>query len=450
MHSAIDTPPPRRLRSRILRGSAVTILGFGGTQVLRLAGNLVLTRLLMPEAFGLMTLITVLLVGLKLFSDVGISQSIMRSPRGDDPVFLDSAWTLDVIRGLLLWLVASLIAWPMAQFYGVDGLSAMVVVAASSLAVAGFEPSRVDSALRHLQLGRVTLYDLASQILATLIMIVLAWATGSVWSLVIGQVIGALIRLAMMSFGLPGQLNRFRLERDAVHELISFGKWVFVSTIAGFIVMQGDKLILSTFLSLDMLGIYNIGYTLAAVPLMIGGSLVGRLMIPLYREHPPADSVENFRTLRHYRFMLSLGLLAMSAVLALAGGWLIGFMYDPRYQAAGAVVVLLSVSFMPQIVTMSYDQIALSVGDSRRFFLLIAARGILFLICTGAGAALYGLVGVIMGQGLSFLLSCPLIARLARRYGAWDPLHDMVMGALFLAVACAALFLNRDFIMLLS
>lgn len=450
MHSAVQTPSRRGLRSRVLHGSAVTILGFGGTQVLRLAGNLILTRLLMPEAFGLMTLITVLLVGLKLFSDVGISQSIMRSPRGDDPVFLDSAWSLDVVRGFLLWLAASLIAWPMARFYGVDGLDAMVIVTAASLAVAGFEPTRVDTAVRHLHLGRVTLFDLTSQFVGTVAMIVMAWATGSVWSLVLGQVLSALIRLVLMTRGLPGHSNRFRLERAAVTELISFGKWVFISTIAGFLVLQGDKVILSTFLSLDMLGIYNIGYTLAAVPLMIGGSLVGRLMIPLYREHPPAASAENFAALRKYRFMLSTGLLTLSALLAIAGVWLIEIMYDPRYLDAGAVVVLLSVAFMPQLITMSYDQIALSVGDSRSFFMLTAARGILFLLCTGIGAALFGLVGVMVGQGVSFLMACPLIARLAKRYGAWDPLHDIVMGVMFLAVACIALVVNHDFITILS
>ena len=69
-----------------------------------LASNLILTRLLFPEAFGLMALGSVVLVGLQMFSDAGIGPSIAQSPRGDDPEFLDTAWTAQVLRGVILWL----------------------------------------------------------------------------------------------------------------------------------------------------------------------------------------------------------------------------------------------------------------------------------------------------------------------------------------------------------
>ncbi len=435
---------------RLLKGSVLTVLGFGGAQLLRLGGNLVLTRLLMPEAFGLMALITVLLTGLKLFSDIGIGQSILRSPRGDEAEFLDSAWSLDLIRGFALWGVACLLAWPMAYLYGMPELGPMIAVAGLSLVIAGFEPTRVDTAVRHMQLGRVTMFDLFSQFLGLLLTIALTWATGSVWALVVGQLASALIRLVLMTQGLPGPRNRFRLERGAVAELLSFGKWIFVSTIAGFIVSQGDRVILSSFLGLDMLGIYTIGQTLAALPLMVGSALVGRLVLPLYRDHPPAESPGNFAALRRWRFILSGGLLVLGALLALAGPELIALLYDARYQQAGAVLVLLSVALMPQLITISYDQIALSTGDSRSFFLLTAARGGLFLLCVGLGAAMAGLIGVIAGQGLAAVLSYPLVARLARRYGAWDACHDLIMGLAFTGVAVLAIWSNWNAIAALS
>ena len=56
-------------------------------------------------------------------------------------------------------------------------------------------------------------------------------------------------------------------ERGAAHELVHFGKWIFLSTVCGFLVAQGDKLILGKYLSLDALGIYNIGYFLASFPI---------------------------------------------------------------------------------------------------------------------------------------------------------------------------------------
>ena len=77
------------LASKALRGSALTVLGFGGGQFLRLLSNLVLTRILFPEAFGLMALVYVFLQGLNNFSDVGVTPAIMRSnvvlPHPDGP-----------------------------------------------------------------------------------------------------------------------------------------------------------------------------------------------------------------------------------------------------------------------------------------------------------------------------------------------------------------------------
>jgi hypothetical protein len=80
-------------------------------------GNLILTRLLFPEAFGLMALVQVFLSGLQMFSDIGIQTSVIRSKRGEDPAFLDTAWTVQVLRGGLLWLGCLGIAGPAAAFY---------------------------------------------------------------------------------------------------------------------------------------------------------------------------------------------------------------------------------------------------------------------------------------------------------------------------------------------
>lgn len=432
------------LISRVMRGSVVTVAGFGGGQALRLAGNLILTRLLVPEAFGLMALVTVVVIGLKMFSDVGIMQSIMRSPRGDEPEFLNTAWTLDVIRGFIIWGLACLLAWPMAQFYGSPELQYIIPVAALVLVFAGLEPSNVDSAARHLSLGRVTMLDLLSQFIAVATMVVLALIFRSVWALVAGQLVGAIAKLLLMHFGLPGIRNAFRLERRAVRELVGFGKWVFLSTVAGFLALQGDKLILGKFLTLEMLGIYNIGYFLASVPMMLAYALVGRMVIPVYRETPPAASRANFMTLRRMRFSLTGALLALSACLALSGVALVGFLYDARYVQSGPILVLLSIAFMVQIIGLGYDQVALAMGDSRRFFVVTAARSVLLLGCVLIGVIHFGLVGALLGQGAAFVLTYPFVVRLAQRYGAWDPLHDVSMAVVVVVVAMVALWLNMD------
>ncbi len=437
------------LWARVMRGSALTVLGFGGTTLLRFGTNLILARLLFPEAFGLMLLLSLLMVGLQMFSDMGLTPSILRSPRGDERDFLDTAWTIQVLRGFGLWLAACALAWPMAQFYGAPELVTMAPVMALTLVISGFNPTRIDTAGRHLLIGRLTVLDLVAQAVGMASMVVLAWVTGSVWALVAGNIVVAVTRLALTSAYLPGPANRFRWEAAAVSELFIFGKWIFLSTIAGFLFMHADKTVLGRYLATDMLGIYNIAYALASFPLLLATALSHRLMLPIYRERPPAESPDNFRHLRRMRFMLTGGTLVFSAVLAVVGADLVWFLYDPRYAMAASMVVVIAVVLLGQIIPLTYDQAALAAGDSARFFWMLAGRAIIQLAAFVIGVELFGLAGAFVGQAVGLVASYVLVALMVRRYRVVDLYHDGLAWLAMLALGAVVVVLHHDLLLAL-
>jgi O-antigen/teichoic acid export membrane protein len=430
------------LAARAMRSSTFTVLGYGGSQMLRLASNLILTRLLFPEAFGMMALVQVFLTGLMMFSDLGISPAILQSKRGDERDFLNTAWTIQVLRGFGLWIAASLLAFPIAAIYGAPELAQLLPVAAFALVITGFSPTRLETANRHLALGRVTLIDLVTQVTGIAAAVVLALIWQSVWALIWSGLISAVVQLILYQRLLPGIRNRFRWEKAAAAELIRFGKWIFLSTVAGFLYYQGDKLILGRFLTLDLLGIYNIGYFLASFPLLLGAALTRKIMIPLYRERPPAASRENFAKLRRLRLVISFGLVSLLILLALGGDALIALLYDDRYRQAGGIVVLVAAFQILPVIVLTYDQAALAAGDSRRFFLLSLVRAGLMILALLAGVSLAGLLGALIGQGLAMLLAYPVAAWLARKQGAWDGLHDAGLALYGLLGAAVAVWYN--------
>ena len=437
LKSAPHYAPGSGLFARALRGSAFTAGSYAISQIIRLASNLVLTRLLFPEAFGLMALVSVALVGLAMFSDVGVGPAISQHPRGDEQVFLDTAYSINVARGGLLWLLTCALAYPMAVVYSAPDLMWLLPTAGITLLIAGFNPTRIDTANRHLLLGWVTLLDLIAQLIGIAAMVVLAFVLQSVWALVIGAIIGSAAKLVIVSVWLPGPANAFRWDRAAGRDLIHFGKWIFLSTACGFLLAQGDKAIFGAYLSLQELGVYNIGYFLASFPVLLAGAVVGRIMIPLYRNHPPAASVQNFQKMRRLRFAVTGGALILLTLLAMGGEALIGVMYDARYAGAGAIVVAVACMQMPGVVGMTYDQSALAAGDSRTYFLLMALKAV---VQTGAfviGIAMGGLMGALLAQAVAVTALHPAIVMLARKHNAWDPVHDAVF---FVAAAGLAGF----------
>ncbi len=428
-----------RLTARVARSTSWIVLGYGASQAMRLASNLILTRLLFPEAFGLMALISLVTIGLSLFSDVGIAPSIAQSKRGDDPEFLNTAWTIQVIRGFCLWLAASMLALPAAWFYDVPELAFYLPIAALSLLITGFNPTRIETAHRHLLMGRLTVLDLCSQLIGIVAMIVLAFFLQSVMALVVGGVISAAMMLSLTHFGMPGATNRFRWEKQAATELITFGKWIFLSTVLWFFASQGDKAVLGKFLTLENLGIYNIGYFLASFPLLLGLAVTSRIMIPIYREQS-----EETRKLTKMRYGLTGAVLGLLLGMAMAGPWLVQILYDARYVSAGAIVSMISIALIPQVIGMTYDQAALAAGDSRRFFIYSAVRSTLQVSLLLVGAILGGLVGALLGMGLAIALSHPVLIWLARAHGVWDARHDLSFALLGIAVGSVALWLHWD------
>ncbi|MFD1195102.1 oligosaccharide flippase family protein [Seohaeicola saemankumensis] len=438
------------LSARLLRSSFLTVAGFGFSQVMRLLSNLVLTRLLFPEAFGLMGIVVVFMIGLQMFSDVGIGPAISRSTRGDDPVFLDTTWTVQILRGIVLFMAGCLLAYPISVFYEEPLLFGMLLLASVQFLVAGVMPTRRETANRHLALGRVTLLEMAAQVVGLIIMVGLAFWLQSVWALVIGTVIGSLVQVTLMTLYLPGYRNRLRLESEALREVIQFGKWIFLSTIFGFLLVQGDKLILGKFLALDLFGIYNIGFFLGSFPMMLGMMVVARVLIPVYRDCPPAASRENFLKLRKMRVLVTTGLLLLLACLAFVGPLLVDLMYDDRYLSAGAVSVLIACINIPVVIGLTYDQAALAAGESRRFFFLTLIKASLTILGLLIGVSAGGLIGALIGQGIGILAAYPALVWLSSRLGVWDPLHDLGFAVLGLFVACGAIWWNWDAIMVLA
>src|SRR5690554_7200124 len=120
------------LRARVFSGSLLSMGATISIHVVKFAINLALTRLLYREAFGLMALVAVFLLGLELFSDLGIRASIIHSPNGERRRFLNTAYTIQVARGFFLYSLVWLLPLPFAAFYSEPPLRDLLPVAGLS------------------------------------------------------------------------------------------------------------------------------------------------------------------------------------------------------------------------------------------------------------------------------------------------------------------------------
>jgi len=420
----------------VLHGSFWTVVSFGAEYGLRLASSLILTRLLVPEAFGAMSLLASLMTGLQMFSDMGIASSVIQHRRGDDPDFLNTAWTLQVIRGGVLWGFAALFADAMALAYANPELREIVLVGGFTAVLTGFQSIGLARLRRRLEVRRLALIEIAGQLVTGLATILWAWLSPSVWALVWGGLVGSLARVAISHLALPEHRCRFRWEEEARRELLGFGKWIFLSTILFFLAGQADRLIYGRLLSVATLGVYSIAATLAAIPTQVVWQIGHMVVFPALSQR--GESPEGLRRvyLQSLRPLLTVGVLPVAAI-AVGGRDLIGLLYDPRYADAGWMLQILAVGAWLQVPQAASGAAVLALGQPRW---LVAGNGAKFagmLVFLPLGFHFHGAGGAIAGLVAAELFRYLALTSAMRRAGLPGMGIDLAMTGLLLAT-CAS------------
>ncbi len=340
--AASESQPDSR-GGRAVRGGAYTLAGFVTTQAFKFGGNVLLTRMLPQEAFGLMAIVNTVLTGFGQFSDLGIAPSIVQNRRGDDPAFLNTAWTIQLMRGGMMFVVASIVAIPVARWYDLPELAPLLAVTATLGLIVGVATTKLETAERHLRLGRIALIEISSQVGATFIMLGWALLWPSVWALVAGGLSGAVVRTGLGHLILTGHNPRPGWDKEAARDLLRFGRWVFLSTLLTFFVNHADRLIFAAKIPIALLGVYSIALVVSTMPTMAMRSITSKVMFPLFSRAnaTPGELAEVFRGSRRLHMVLSGWML--SGFIG-GGSVAIALVYDERYAAAGWMVQLLSIA----------------------------------------------------------------------------------------------------------
>jgi O-antigen/teichoic acid export membrane protein len=418
-------------RLRELRASLWTIFGYGGGLVLRLVSSVILTRLLFRETFGIMALVNALLQGLLMFSDLGIGTMIVQSRRGQEPAFLDTAWTIQVMRGALLLVVAIALAWPAARFYGEPELLWLVPMVGVNAVIAGFTSTSFFTLSRSLEQRRLVLLELATQVISFVVTVAWALVHRSVWALMAGGTTTFLVRVGASHTFLPGHRNRFRWDAQAAREVLRFGRWILISSLLTFSATRLDSLVLGRRLTMGELGTYSIASTLNRLPFELMFAMGVAVLFPVLAEAYRRDDGNLRGELFRLRAFLIAPIVAVCILFSVGGDRIVGLLYDSRYQEAGWMLRVLSAGQVAVVVGMSSTFALYAVGDSFSTMWLEGVRAALLVVGMVVGGHLFGKEGLIIGVASVGPLLYPFWIIALRRRGLWQPSLDFA--ALFVA-----------------
>ncbi|MGE3316622.1 MAG: oligosaccharide flippase family protein, partial [Planctomycetaceae bacterium] len=410
-----------------------TIFGFGAGQVLKLVSNLILTRLLMPEVFGFISLSYALLEGLAMFSAMGEGPAILRDKRGDDPDFVNTAWTVQVLRGNYLWLAACALAWPMARLYDESLLLRLVPVIGLTCVLEGFYSSSILTAKRHMRLGRLTAMTLIAQVAGIVTTISCAYIFRSVWALVGGALVEVSATLILSHTFLRGISSRFRWEKAALRTLFELGKWIFLSSMLEFIARQTDRLLLGYYVDMATLGIYAMAFNLSEPFARLNMQMARNVIMPaLSRTHrdAPARMAEVF-----YKARVGVDAMHLPALgfVAATGPQIVDLLYDDRYLAAGWMLQVLCLRTAVRCLFEPSSAVCVASGTPKFVTLSRFVRALMIVIAIPIGWWYGGLHGVVWSTVVAEIPVLFVLWFGQGRLGVFNPVREMLAFALMLA-----------------
>jgi O-antigen/teichoic acid export membrane protein len=378
---------PRQMIERL----SWTTGSFAVIQVMRLVNNVVLARLLSPPLFGLMLIVNSIRTGVELLSDVGINQNIISNKQGHTPEFYDTAWTIKVIRGTLLGAICFATSSLLARFFETPELATILPVIALIFIFTGFQSASGALLQKQMSLARISLFDMGVALLSVASHIALAYFTPTIWALVLGTVLNNAIALVASYLIIPGVKHRFILDRRSVREILTFGKWIFLSSVIYFLAMNFDRLYFAKQITLTMLGIYSIARSLADMLSTFVIRTSNLVLFPTVAAMQASGPEFRARMRHARRLMLALAAVGL-AVFTSVSDLVIGLLYDDRYAQAGIMLPLMLLGVWISILGTVNDSILLGRGKPAYAAYANAAKLIGIVVGVPIAFHYYGLI----------------------------------------------------------
>ena len=308
--------PGTGFSQRVVRGG-MWVFGLKiSLKVIGLGRLVIVARLLDPSDFGLMGIALLLKGVIETFSQTGFEQALIQK-KEDISSYLDAAWTVQLLRGFILFAVIYALAPLAAAFFEAPHALSIIRVMGLTTFLHAFTNIGVICFKKELEFNKQFIYQLIVSLVDTLVTVVFAFLLRNVWALVLGWLAGELTGIAV-SYILHPHRPKLNFGLNKARELFHFGKWVLGANIVIFFATQGDDFYLGRVLGVTALGFYQMAFRVGNLPSSEIAGMIGKVAFPAYSklQTAPEKLREAYRRVVTISTLLSIPIAGGIVVLA--------------------------------------------------------------------------------------------------------------------------------------
>ncbi len=381
-------------------------------KILGLLRIVLLARLLTPGDFGVWGVALLVLAMLETFSQTGFEQALIQKKEGIRP-YLDTAWTVGILRGVLVGGLLFFLSSPAARFFSAPEAAGAIRVLAFAQILRGFKNIGVVTFRKEMEFHKEFVFNFVPMAADVIVAVASAFLLRNVWALVFGLLARHLVEVTISFFMHPYR-PRLAIDGRKAKGLFQFGRWILGTSILLFLVNNGDDIFVGRLLGVAMLGLYQMAFKFASLPATEITHVVSQVAFPAYAKvQQSAFEIKQ----------LYLKILCVTTFVAFPIAALI-FVLAPELTA-----VVLGEKWLPMVPAL---QVMCIFGAARS---LGAANGPFF---NGTGHPQYGTVLGVIKLVLLGILIYPLTVRWGIVGAAWATTLPS-----FVSQSCGALFVRK-------
>jgi len=270
------------------------------TRLIGLVSTVILARLLAPEDFGIVAIALIAVGLLETVGYAGVDLALMR-PGANSREHFDTAWTIQIIQGLLIAVLLVVVAPWVGQLFSEPRTVGVVQVIALRPLISGFENIGVVAFRKELDFAKDFRFTVYTKLANFAIVVGSAFYLENYWALTIGMTSGSVIAVILSYLMHP---YRPRLSLVHVREMWGFSQWLIISRVGSFLNRKTDEVVVGRLLGTSVMGGYHVANELATMP-------SSELVMPLRRAlFPTLSKVAGARDEIEKLFCLSLAAIA--------------------------------------------------------------------------------------------------------------------------------------------
>lgn len=242
--------------------------------------KIILARLLAPSDFGLFGLACLVMSMLETFTQTGVGAALIQK-KDKTEEYLDVAWTINLIRGIILSILLYFFSPLIAAFFKNNEVIPFVRIISIIVLLNGLKNIGTIYFSKELDFRKQFVLNFGSSLAGFFVVVVLAFILKNAWALAWGMLAGA-ISECIISYLIHSHRPKLRMHMDKIKELTGFGKWVSASSILIFLLTQGDDIFVGKILGLTALGFYQMAYGISNLPATHITHVISQMTFPLY------------------------------------------------------------------------------------------------------------------------------------------------------------------------